>query len=75
MLLITAFSLGLAATLTGLGLAVVYARTLLPRLAPRLALPRSGGLRRLAAALPAASALVIVGIGCLLTVNALPAVV
>jgi nickel/cobalt transporter (NicO) family protein len=75
MLLITAFSLGLAATLTGLGLAVVYARTLLPRVASRLALPRTGGLRRLAAALPAASALVIVGIGCMLTLNALPAVV
>ncbi|HZN88124.1 MAG TPA: sulfite exporter TauE/SafE family protein [Thermoleophilaceae bacterium] len=71
MLLITAFSVGLAATLTALGLAVVYARTLLPR----LALPRSGGVHRLATALPAASALVIVGIGCLLTVNALPGVV
>ena len=62
MLLIVAFSLGLAATLTALGLAVVYAR----RLVPRLKLPR------LAAALPAASALLIVGVGCVLTVNALP---
>jgi nickel/cobalt transporter (NicO) family protein len=62
MLLIVAFSLGLAATLTALGLAVVYAR----RLAPRLKLPR------IAAALPAASALLIVGVGCVLTVNAVP---
>ena len=64
MLLIVAFSLGLAGTLTALGLAVVYAR----RLAPRLKLPR------LAAALPAASALLIVGVGCVLTVNAVPEV-
>ena len=62
MLLIVAFSLGLAGTLTALGLAVVYAR----RLVPRLKVPR------LAAALPAASALLIVGVGCVLTVNAVP---
>jgi nickel/cobalt transporter (NicO) family protein len=64
MLLIVAFSLGLAGTLTALGLAVVYAR----RLVPRLRLPR------LAAALPAASALVIVAVGCVLTLNAVPEV-
>jgi nickel/cobalt transporter (NicO) family protein len=64
MLLIVAFSLGLAATLTALGLAVVYAR----RLVPRLELPR------LAAALPAASALLIVGVGCVLTAGAVPEV-
>jgi nickel/cobalt exporter len=64
MLLIVAFSLGLAGTLTALGLAVVYAR----RLVPRLRLPR------VAAALPAASAALIVGVGCLLTVNAVPEV-
>lgn len=64
MLLIVAFSLGLAGTLTALGLAVVYAR----RALPRLRLPR------LAAALPAASALLIVGVGCLLTANAVPEV-
>jgi ABC-type nickel/cobalt efflux system permease component RcnA len=62
MLLIVAFSLGLTGTLTALGLAVVYAR----RLVPRLKLPR------LAAALPAASALLIVAVGCVLTVNAVP---
>jgi nickel/cobalt exporter len=63
--LITAFSLGLAATLTALGLIVVYARERLPRL-------RRG--RRIAAALPSLSALVIVGVGCVLTAKALPGV-
>jgi nickel/cobalt exporter len=66
LLLIVAFSVGLAGTLTGLGLAVVHARRLLPRL------DLSG---RLAAALPAASAVVIVGLGCLLTARAVPGVV
>ena len=75
LLLIVAFSLGLAGTLTALGLVVVYARKLLPRLG-RLR-PGEGagrGLSRVAAALPAASAVVIVGVGCLLTANAIPAV-
>ena len=75
LLLITAFSLGLAGTLTGLGLAVVWARRTLPRLGRRLALPRGPGLRRLVALMPAASALVIVAIGCVLTAQALPGVV
>ena len=66
LLLITAFSLGLAATLTFLGLVVVSARRLIP---PRLAAGR------LAAVLPAASALLIVGVGCVLTANAVPGVV
>jgi ABC-type nickel/cobalt efflux system permease component RcnA len=66
LLLITAFSLGLAATLTGLGLVVVSARKLIP---PRLAAGR------LAAVLPAASALLIVGVGCVLTAKAVPGVV
>ena len=59
MLLIVAFSLGLAATLTALGLAVVYAR--------RLPLP--GGVM---SALPGVSAVAIVGVGCVLTANAIP---
>jgi ABC-type nickel/cobalt efflux system permease component RcnA len=63
LLLIVAFSLGLAGTLTGLGLAVVSARRLIP---PRLAAGR------LAATLPAASALLIVAVGCLLTARAVP---
>jgi nickel/cobalt exporter len=66
LLLITAFSLGLAATLTGLGLIVVWARRVV---SPRLF---SG---RLVAALPALSALLIVGVGCVLTVKAVPGVV
>jgi ABC-type nickel/cobalt efflux system permease component RcnA len=62
--LIVAFSLGLAATLTGLGLAVVGARRLLPapgRLAPALAMA------------PAVSAVVIIGFGCVLAARALAA--
>jgi nickel/cobalt transporter (NicO) family protein len=66
LVLITAFSLGLAATLTGLGLVVVSARKWIP---PRLAAGR------LAAVLPAASALLIVGVGCVLTAKAVPGVV
>jgi nickel/cobalt transporter (NicO) family protein len=66
LLMITAFSLGLAATLTGLGLIVVSARRWIP---PRLAAGR------LAALLPAASALLIVGVGCVLTAKAVPGVV
>jgi nickel/cobalt exporter len=66
LLLIVAFSLGLAGTLTVLGLAVVSARRLIPT---QLAAGR------LASALPAASALVIVAVGCLLTARAVPGVV
>jgi ABC-type nickel/cobalt efflux system permease component RcnA len=66
LLLIVAFSLGLAGTLTALGLAVVSAKRLLPRL------DVSG---RMASALPALSALLIVGVGCILTARALPGVV
>jgi nickel/cobalt exporter len=65
MLMIVAFSLGLAATLTGLGLAVVHAG----RALGRLNVPG-----RLVAALPAASALLIVGVGVVLTVQAVPQV-
>jgi nickel/cobalt exporter len=63
LLLIVAFSVGLASTLTALGLAVVYARRLLPRLA------LTG---RAAAVLSAISALVIVALGCLLAAQAVP---
>jgi nickel/cobalt exporter len=59
MLLIVAFSAGLAATLTALGLAVVYAR--------RLPLPGT-----VMTALPAVSALAIVVVGCVLTAHAIP---
>jgi ABC-type nickel/cobalt efflux system permease component RcnA len=63
MLLIVAFSLGLAATLVGLGLAVVLAARSLTKLRPP---------GRLVSALPTVSALVIVGVGCVLTANAVP---
>ena len=57
LVMIVAFSLGLAATLTVLGIAVVHA----------MRLPVPG---RVAAALPTASALVIVGVGVMLTFQA-----
>ena len=63
MLLIVAFSAGLAATLTALGLAVVLAT----RLVRRARVPAG-----LVTALPAASAVVIVAVGCVLTARALP---
>jgi nickel/cobalt transporter (NicO) family protein len=65
MLLIVAFSAGLAATLTALGFAVVLAT----RFVRRVRVPTG-----LVAALPAASAVVIVGVGCVLTARALPLV-
>jgi nickel/cobalt transporter (NicO) family protein len=64
LVLIAAFSLGLAATISGVGLAVVYARTLLSRF----------DLSKRASALPAVSALVIVVVGCVLTAKAVPGV-
>jgi len=63
LLLILAFSVGLAATLTVLGLLVVHAR----RLTTQLNVPQ-----RLVTALPAASALAIVGLGCALALQAAP---
>jgi len=65
LLLIVAFSAGLAATLTALGLAVVRAGRLATRIRPAGAL---------VAVLPAASALVIVAAGVVLTARALPGV-
>jgi ABC-type nickel/cobalt efflux system permease component RcnA len=63
MLLIVAFSLGLAGTLTGLGVAVVHARRFVP---PRIAASR------LAALMPAASAVVVVALGLVLAARAVP---
>ena len=63
LVLIAAFSLGLAATLTGLGVAVVHAGKALARL------PVPG---RLAAAIPALSAALIVVVGVALTAQAVP---
>jgi ABC-type nickel/cobalt efflux system permease component RcnA len=63
LLLIVAFSAGLAMTLTVLGLAVVYSR----RAISRLSIPAA-----VTTALPALSAVLIVGIGFVLTANAIP---
>jgi nickel/cobalt transporter (NicO) family protein len=65
LLLIVAFSLGLALTITGIGLAAILARRAFAR-------RRFDG--RLVSALPALSALVIVGAGIAMTVHALPKV-
>ena len=64
-MLIVVFSLGLAATLTGLGLLVVYTK----RLTGRLRIPAG-----VTAVVPALSALAIVAIGVVMTVKALPQV-
>ena len=63
LVLIVAFSAGLAATLTGLGIAVVHAGKALARV------PVPGGV---AAAIPALSAALIVLVGVALTVQAVP---
>jgi ABC-type nickel/cobalt efflux system permease component RcnA len=63
MLMIVAFSLGLAMTLSGLGLAVVAAGRTLTRLHVPV---------RLTTALPAVSALLIVAVGAVLTAQAVP---
>jgi len=66
LLLIVTFSLGLAATLTALGLAVVYARGITANWRPH------GATARLAALAPAFSASIIVVVGVVLTTRALP---
>jgi ABC-type nickel/cobalt efflux system permease component RcnA len=63
MVMIVAFSLGLAMTLTILGLTVVYAG----RVLGRLNVPS-----RIVTTLPAVSAVLIVGVGIVLTANAVP---
>jgi ABC-type nickel/cobalt efflux system permease component RcnA len=67
LLLILAFSLGLAATLSVLGLLVVHAGRVAGRATARVA-----ALGPVVTALPAVSALVIVGAGVLLTARAVP---
>ena len=64
--LIAAFSLGLAATITGIGLVAVLARRAFGRVSFE---------GRIVRALPALSALVILGVGVALTVKALPGVI
>ena len=64
--LIAAFSLGLAITITCIGLVAVLARRVFSRVSFE---------GRLVSALPAISALVILGVGVALTVKALPGVI
>ena len=68
MVLILAFSVGLAATLTAVGLAVLHGGRLIARLRPERRL--FGG--RLAGVLPALSATLIVVAGALITLRAIP---
>jgi nickel/cobalt exporter len=68
--LIFAFSLGLAATLTAVGLAVLYGGRLMERLRPERRIFGA----RIMGALPAASASIIVLAGTLITLRALPQV-
>jgi nickel/cobalt exporter len=67
LVLIVAFSAGLAATLTTLGLLVVAAG----RVSARVSVAGGG---RVVAVLPAVSSLVIVGVGLMLTAQAVPKV-
>jgi nickel/cobalt transporter (NicO) family protein len=68
MLLIFAFSLGLAATLTATGLAVIYGGRLMAHLRPEQRLFGA----RFAGVLPAISAFAIVVVGTLITLRAMP---
>jgi nickel/cobalt exporter len=70
LLLIVVFSLGLAATLTALGLAVVYAKRLASRVGSRVDFSS-----RIVAALPALSTVVILALGVVLTARAVPDIV
>ena len=70
MALIFAFSLGLAATVSGIGLLTLYGQRLLGRLEAERRV--FGG--RLTGAMPAISALLIVAVGILITSRAVPAI-
>jgi nickel/cobalt exporter len=70
LILIVAFSLGLACTVTALGLLVVHGRRLASSVGERLRVPA-----RAVAAVPALSTLVILCLGLVLTAQALPDVV
>jgi ABC-type nickel/cobalt efflux system permease component RcnA len=70
LILITAFSLGLAATITALGLLVVQGRRVASAASTRLRVPP-----HVVAVLPALSTFVILGLGIVLTAKAVPDVV
>ena len=69
MVLITAFSLGLAATLTALGLAVVWTSGLAGRL------PRSPRVTAAVGLIPLVSAFAVLTVGVVLTAQAVPSLV
>jgi nickel/cobalt exporter len=68
LILIVAFSVGLAATVTGIGLATIWSGRLIRRLRPEQRL--FGG--RVTGAMPALSASLIVAVGVLITYRAIP---
>jgi ABC-type nickel/cobalt efflux system permease component RcnA len=69
LVLVTAFSVGLAGVLTGVGLLVVYGKRWLER--RRLPLAANGVFRRAQLVAPVLSALTITGVGIVLTGQAL----
>jgi ABC-type nickel/cobalt efflux system permease component RcnA len=71
MVLVTAFSFGLAGVLTGVGLLLVYGQRLLQGPAARMSFLNSGVGARLQAVAPVLSALGIIGAGLLLTGQAM----
>jgi nickel/cobalt transporter (NicO) family protein len=71
LVLVTAFSFGLAAVLTGIGLLLVYGRRFLDRRAAGLAFLKSGWAQRFIAVSPVLSALAILALGVMLTGRAM----
>jgi ABC-type nickel/cobalt efflux system permease component RcnA len=71
LVLVTAFSFGLAGVLTGIGLLLVYGRTFLNRRAENLTILRSGFAQRFIAVSPVLSALGILALGVMLTSRAM----
>lgn len=64
LVLVVAFGLGMAAVMTGVGLAMTVARTRLDRM------PRRSGLGRLAAGAPLLASVAVLGLGLVLTWSA-----
>ena len=71
LVLVTAFSFGLAAVLTGIGLLLVYGRRFLDRRTAGLAFLKSGWAQRFIAVSPVLSALGILALGVMLTGRAM----
>jgi ABC-type nickel/cobalt efflux system permease component RcnA len=64
LVLVVAFGLGMAAVMTGVGLAMVFARSRLDRM------PRRSSLGRLASAAPLLASVAVLGLGVVLTWSA-----